>query len=69
MTMESYERDIRIKEIQDKEYNRILEEFEDEIKHDIEFVSFLIKHMKNKADDFYGFDFTQELQEMLKDLI
>jgi hypothetical protein len=29
----------------------------------------LIKHMKNKADDFYGFDFTPELEEMLKDLI
>jgi hypothetical protein len=69
MTIENYERDIRIKEIQDKEYNRILEEFEDEIKHDIEHISFLIKHMKNKADDFYGFDFTQELQEMLQDLI
>jgi hypothetical protein len=25
--------------------------------------------MKNKADDFYGFDFTSELQVMLKDLI
>jgi len=69
MIMESYERDIRIKEIQAKEYNRILEEFEKEIQHDIEFVSFLIKHMKNKADDFYGFDFTSELQVMLQDLI
>jgi len=69
MIIESYERDLRIKEIQEKEYNRILEEFENEIKHDIEFVSFLVKHMKNKADDFYGFDFTQELQVMLQDLI
>jgi hypothetical protein len=69
MIIESYERDLRIKEIQDKEYNRILEEFENEIQHDIEFVSFLIKHMKNKADDFYGFDFTSELQVMLQDLI
>jgi hypothetical protein len=25
--------------------------------------------MKNKADDFYGFDFTSELQVMLQDLI
>jgi hypothetical protein len=25
--------------------------------------------MKNKADDFYGFDFTSELEAMLKDLI
>jgi hypothetical protein len=25
--------------------------------------------MKNKADDFYGFDFTPELEEMLQDLI
>jgi hypothetical protein len=69
MTMESHERDFFIKEIQAKEYNRILEEFEKEIKHDVEHISFLIKHMKNKADDFYGFDFTQELEEMLKDLI
>jgi len=69
MTMESHERDFFIKEIQAKEYNRILEEFENEIKHDIEHISFLIKHMKNKADDFYGFDFTPELEEMLKDLI
>jgi hypothetical protein len=67
--MESHERDFFIKEIQAKEYNRILEEFENEIKHDIEHISFLIKHMKNKADDFYGFDFTSELQVMLKDLI
>jgi hypothetical protein len=67
--MESHERDFFIKEIQAKEYNRILEEFENEIKHDIEFVSFLIKHMKNKADDFFGFDFNSELEEMLKDLI
>jgi len=69
MIMESHERDLRIKEIQEKEYNRILEEFEKEIQHDIEHISFLIKHMKNKADDFYGFDFTPELQEMLQDLI
>jgi len=69
MIMESHERDFFIKEIQAKEYNRILEEFENEIKHDIEHISFLIKHIKNKADDFYGFDFTPELQVMLKDLI
>jgi len=69
MIMESHERDFFIKEIQAKEYNRILEVFEDEIKHDIEHISFLIKHMKNKADDFYGFDFTSELEVMLKDLI
>jgi hypothetical protein len=69
MTMESHERDFFIKEIQAKEYNRILEEFEKEIQHDIEHISFLIKHMKNKADDFYGFDFTSELEAMLKDLI
>jgi len=69
MTIENYERDIRIKEIQAKEYNRILEEFEKEIKHDIEHISFLIKHMKNKADDFFGFDFTLELEKMLEDLI
>jgi len=69
MIMESHERDFFIKEIQEKEYNRILEEFENEIKHDIEFVSFLIKRMKNKADDFFGFDFSSELEKMLKDLI
>jgi len=56
-------------EWKDKNNSDILFAFEDEIQGDLHTINALITKMYVKARDYKGLDLTEELKEMLEDII
>jgi len=67
--IEYFEKNILDKETSDEKYNNILFAFEDEIQGDLHIINAMIDKLYFKARDYKGLDLTEDLKEMLKDMI
>lgn len=67
--MDSIDNDINKKEKYETQKNKFLDMFENEISPDLEMIQVSIKRIRNKAKDWYGYDFREEAEELIHDLI
>ena len=65
----SIDNDLQKREDKLIQQHKFLCMFQDDIDADLETIQVTIKRLRNKAKDYYGFDFQEELQDMLSDLI
>jgi hypothetical protein len=61
--------DLQKREDKQEQRYKFLCMFQDDIDSDLETIQVAIKSLRNRAKDYYGFDFREELQDMLNDLI
>ena len=65
----SIDNDLQKRENKQEQRYKFLCMFQDDIDSDLETIQVAIKRLRNRAKDYYGFDFREELQDMLSDLI
>jgi len=66
MSVDKYMQD---KENKMEQQHKFLCMFQDDIDADLETIQVTIKRLRYRAKDYYGFDFREDLQDMLSDLI
>lgn len=52
-----------------EQQEKFLTMFENEISSDLEMIQVSIKRIRNKAKDFYSYDFREEAESLIHDLI
>ena len=65
----SIDNDLQKREDKQEQRYKFLCMFQDDIDSDLETIQVAIKRLRNRAKDYYSFDFREELQDMLSDLI
>ena len=65
----SIDNDLQKREDKQEQRYKFLCMFQDDIDADLETIQVAIKRLRNQAKDYYSFDFREELQDMLSDLI
>lgn len=67
--MDSIENDTYKREKRNEQRDKFLSMFEDEIQSDLETIRATIKRLRNKSKDWYGYDFRNEAEDFIQDLI
>ena len=67
--MDSIENDTYKREKRNEQRDKFLSMFEDEIQSDLENIRATIKRLRNKSKDWYGYDFREECECFIQDLI
>ena len=52
-----------------EQQEKFLSMFEDDIQVELETIRVTIKRIRNKSKDYYGFNFQEEAEEFIQDLI